>query len=307
VGRPSGGRASSNGKLARQPEWRDDAWVGGVAGRSPRLAVPADRLAVGDQMWLRTEGPVDGITAQAVLDGIPAATVLLDGRGLIAAVNHSWIEFCVKNGGEVAAVSPPADYIAACAGATPTSTAREVVDGITAVLHGSLDRFDFEYPCHGPDIERWFRMTATPVPHGVLVIHHDISGEYARVSQWLASTATTILELDPQANAVYVNAAWARLARRPARQLLGPHWAEHLDPDQASLLVGAVLAVAESGGDVSLDVRVPDHERQLWIRFAVNPYLDSHGTLRRITLVGIDVTAEHGPGNGEDHDVGAPL
>lgn len=238
---------------------------------------------------------MDGLSAQALLDGIPAAAVVLDGRGRIAAVNRSWTEFCIKNGGHLTAVSPPTDYIAACTGATPTSSAREVVDGITAVLQRRLDRFDFEYPCHGPDLERWFRMTVTPVPHGVLIIHHDITGEYARVSSWLASTATVILELDRHANATYVNAAWARLAQRPTRQLLGPHWAEHLDPEEANLLVGTVLEASDTGQDRTLDIWVPGQDRRVWLRLAVNPYLDAHGMLRRTTLVGIDVTAEHDP------------
>jgi PAS domain-containing protein len=236
-------------------------------------------------------GPLSEITVQALLDGIPASVVLVDQQGRIAAVNRNWVEFCTKNGGDLAAVSPPADYIAACAGATPTSTAREVVDGVTGVLHRTVDRFDFEYPCHGPDIERWFRMTVTAVPQGVLVMHQDISAEYPRVSRWLAATPIAIVELDPQANAVYVNAAWAALARRPTRQLLGRRWAEHLDPERSRLLLDAVHGAAHSGRHVTLDVWLPDHDRRLRMRFTVTPYQDDYGTLRRITLVGLDVAA----------------
>lgn len=235
----------------------------------------------------------DAITAQAVLDGIPASAVLLDRQGRIVAINHRWVEFCIKNGGQIAAVGPPTDYIAACAGAHPASTAREVIDGITGVLQRTLERFDFEYPCHGPDSERWFRMTVTPVPHGALIIHHDITGEYARISRWLASTSLVLLELDPSANAVYVNAAWAARARLPVRRLLGPHWTEHLDADQAEILVDAVHRVAQSGRDDTVDIRLPDHDRPTWMRLTVTAYLDDHGTLRRLTLIGIDVTERH--------------
>jgi PAS domain-containing protein len=240
----------------------------------------------------------DDITAQAVLDGIPASAVLLDGRGRIAAVNRSWVEFCIKNGGDVAAVDPPADYIAACAGADPASTAREVVDGITGVLQRTLDRFDFEYPCHGPEVERWFRMTVTPVPHGAMVIHHDITGEYARVSRWLASTSVVILELDPRGDAVYVNAAWASRARRPVRRLLGSHWAEHLDPEQSDRLLDAVHQVAETGRDLTVDICLPDHDQPVWMRFTVTAYFDDHGILRRLTVLGIDRTGQYAAGAG---------
>lgn len=237
----------------------------------------------------------EGITAQAVLDGIPDSAVLLDGRGRITAVNRAWTDFCVKNGGDVAAVTPPADYIAACTNAKPATTAREVVDGITSVLNRALDRFDFEYPCHGPDIERWFRMTVTAVPEGVLVMHHDISSEYARVGRWLASTSLVVLELDPQANAVYVNAAWAALARRPTRHLLGAHWADHLEPDQVEVLLDAVRDAGETGRGATVEVRVPGHDRHVHLRFTVDPYIDVHGVLRRITLIGAEVSGT-GPG-----------
>lgn len=236
---------------------------------------------------------VEAITAQAVLDGIPASAVLLDRRGRIVAVNRGWVEFCLNNGGDIAAVRPPADYITACAGANPASTAREVVDGITGVLQRTLNRFEFEYPCHSPETERWFRMTVTPVPDGAMVIHHDITGEYARISRWLASTSVVILELDPSGNAVYVNSAWAGHARLPVRRLLGAHWLEHLDPDQSDTLLDAVHKVARTGRDLTVDVRLPDHERPIWMRFTVNADFDDLGILRRVTLLGIDITEQH--------------
>jgi PAS domain S-box-containing protein len=241
----------------------------------------------------RNRDPVEAITAQEVLDGIPASAVLLDRRGRIVAVNRSWVEFCIKNGGDVAAVGPSVDYVLACAGANPTSSAREVVDGITGVLQRTINRFDFEYPCHAPETERWFRMTVTPVPHGAMVIHHDITGEYARVSRWLASTSVVILELDPSGNAVYVNSAWASRARLPVRRLLGSHWAEHLDPDQLDTLLDAVHHVAQTGRDLTVDVRLPDHDRSVWMRLTVSAYFDDHSTLRRLTVFGIDVTEQH--------------
>ena len=233
---------------------------------------------------------MDDVTGQAVLDGIPAAAVLLDASGRIAAVNRAWLQFCVSNGGDVAAVSPPADYLAACAATTLDSTVREVGDGITAVTRGGLPRFEFEYPCHGPTVERWFRMTATPIPGGVLVIHHDISGEYARVSRWLATTPIAIVELDAQGDAVYVNAAWSRQAGQPTHSLLGSRWADHLGSDRRGQLLEAVHETVASHRDRTIEVSVPNPGQQLWMRYVISPYADDHGTLRRISVVGLDIT-----------------
>src|SRR3954464_12607013 len=233
---------------------------------------------------------MDDVTAQAVLDGIPASAVLLDASGRITAVNRAWLQFCVSNGGDVAAVSPPADYMAACAATALDSTVREVVEGITAVTSGGLPRFEFEYPCHGPTVERWFRMTATPIPGGVLVIHHDISGEYARVSRWLATTPIAIVELDAQGDAVYVNAAWSQQAGQPTRSLLGSRWADPLGDGRGQLLE-AVHEAAAPHRARTIEVSVPSPGQQLWMRFVISPYTDDHGTLRRISIVGLDITA----------------
>jgi DNA-binding CsgD family transcriptional regulator len=50
--------------------------------------------------------------------------------------------------------------------------------GIKAVLTGQETLVEFDYPCHSPDVQRWYRFQATPLREGdarVLVCHHDVS------------------------------------------------------------------------------------------------------------------------------------
>jgi PAS domain S-box-containing protein len=51
--------------------------------------------------------------------------------------------------------------------------------GITAVLDGKLRSYSHEYPCHSPDVQRWFHMHVTPFEGakivGAVVTHTDIT------------------------------------------------------------------------------------------------------------------------------------
>jgi PAS domain-containing protein len=153
------------------------------------------------------------LTPQSLLDAIPASAVVVDRNGRIQMTNRHWRQFCVDEGGRLASVSPPGDYLRVCD--------QETADGIRAVLDRRLDRFEVEYPCHGPDAERWFRMIVTPLEEAALVVHVNITGEYERVSRWLHTTVSPMIELDPRGSAVFVNQAWADLQRAPRAALLG--------------------------------------------------------------------------------------
>ena len=223
-------------------------------------------------------------TADMLLDAVPAPAVVVDIAGRIRFANQRWVQFCIDNGGRPDAVSPPADYLAAC---DPHTAA-----GLRAVLAGEADYFETEYPCHGPTVERWFRMVATSLAGGALVVHLDITGEYVRVSRWLETTPSAIIELGPGGDAVFVNQAWSRYMRVPRRSLLGGNWADHLPGEDRERLIGAVEASVADHTDRTIDIALPMEDGSInWIRFLISAYTDDYGRLRRVSLVGMDVTA----------------
>lgn len=223
-------------------------------------------------------------SAQGLLDAIPASAVVVDRCGRIQLVNRRWLRFCTEEGGQLDSATPPKDYLEVCD--------QDTADGIRAVLEGQLDHFEVEYPCHGPDIERWFRMIVTPLDAGALIVHVDITGEYARVSRWLETTSSPMIELDPSGDAVFVNQAWADLLQAPRRSLLGAGWAEGLGDEDRQCLARVVQATASDGTDRTVDVTLTSDEGEpLCIRFLVSAYCDGYRQLRRISLVGMDVTA----------------
>lgn len=104
---------------------------------------------------------------------------MLDGSGVIVYVNSAWAKFAIEN----ASLDPNAylvhNYIdarvrASCAGDT---FAREAAEGIKAVIAGALPSFGQKYPCHSPELERWFLISATRASVGsdIVIAHSDIT------------------------------------------------------------------------------------------------------------------------------------
>jgi len=72
-------------------------------------------------------------------------------------------------------------YIEQCQNAFRESEREQIIciqDGIMAVLAGSSDTFQIEYPCNTPTEERWFLMSVNPLQggkKGVVVSHENIT------------------------------------------------------------------------------------------------------------------------------------
>lgn len=118
---------------------------------------------------------------QATIDALSAHIVVLDDGGGIIAVNEAWRAFGRDNGWTGTDFGVGSNYLTVCEQAARDGD--EVADaigaGLRALLAGTQDRFDSEYPCHSPRRERWFRLQATRFDregrtHAVIA-HQDVS------------------------------------------------------------------------------------------------------------------------------------
>jgi two-component system, chemotaxis family, CheB/CheR fusion protein len=103
---------------------------------------------------------------QAVLDALVEHVAVLDVQGYITMINQAWRGFALDNGDPSAGDRLiGANYLLACQGSVgPDGVyAQKAAQGLKAVLDGQLARFSMEYPCHGPDEQRWFQMNVTPL------------------------------------------------------------------------------------------------------------------------------------------------
>lgn len=123
--------------------------------------------------------------ARSTLDGLTAHIAILDETGTILAVNRSWRDFATANSRPTNSVSvnveEGANYLSICKKSVGPSSDEgpAAAAGIRAVLAKTLPEFTIEYPCHGPDEERWFLMRVTPFPgdgpRRVVVAHEDVT------------------------------------------------------------------------------------------------------------------------------------
>jgi PAS domain S-box-containing protein len=161
---------------------------------------------------------IESRSVGVVLDAIPAHIALLDEHGVIVTVNAAWKRFACGNGMESPDFGVGRDYPGLCDAVGDDDAARAAA-GIRSVLGAQSPEACVEYPCHSPSEQRWFRMTATPLPAaslggrgiGALVMHVDISErKRAEFAQLFEQTDAFIIVLDAQGLIETVNPAFTR-------------------------------------------------------------------------------------------------
>lgn len=136
--------------------------------------------------------PFNGRWLQQILDAMTEHIAVLDEKGRIVMVNQTWRRFAEGNGSPDVGW-PGMSYLEVCRrGATAAGEegrqARIVLEGLQAVLAGKLPHFQWEYPCHSPQQERWFVLNATPLtgsPGGAVVTHIEITDRKLREQEIL--------------------------------------------------------------------------------------------------------------------------
>ena len=137
---------------------------------------------------------------QSILASLESHLAVLDKTGRIVAVNNAWLDYGRKNG----AASPEAigvgvNYLGVCRPAAEQGyeKAREMYEGIQAVLQGAKPYFEVEYPCHSPTEQHWFLMSVMPLlgdDKGIVVSHKEVT-ELKKVENALQDALSEIEEL----------------------------------------------------------------------------------------------------------------
>ncbi len=126
-----------------------------------------------------------------VIEALPGHVALLDRNGVITAVNEGWRRFARANGYRDEDYGVGGSYLASFDGGKgdPDRYARGALRAIEEVLSGAVICASFDYPCHAPDRQQWFRMVVSPWPAaaptkepgaeiaGALVMHFDVTEE----------------------------------------------------------------------------------------------------------------------------------
>lgn len=108
-----------------------------------------------------------------VLNSLDFNVAVLAKDGRIIAVNQEWTRFARENGGTPEKTGVGTNYLEVCRVEAP-----EAFDGLQAILTGTLEHFELEYPCHSPNEQRWFVMRVSPLGRergGLIVAHLNIT------------------------------------------------------------------------------------------------------------------------------------
>ena len=166
---------------------------------------------------------------QSTVDALPAHVAILDGAGLIVAVNAAWRRFAEAHGYRGADHGVGTSYLAVCEAAAMYPETVNIAAGLRALAAGTETELRVEYSWRREgDPSRWFQLRATRFEAGsglrIVLAHEDIT-ETKRGEAALRALTGRLLDVQDQER------------RRIAREL---------HDSTAQNLLGASLGVARA-------------------------------------------------------------
>jgi PAS domain S-box-containing protein len=268
--------------------------------------VPGRNLAILRDVTERTESEH---YLQAVLDSLTSHIAVLDGAGVIVAVNRAWTAFAQANGDPTLVhTGIGVNYFEAVRrGQDADAAVRDILAGLAAVMAGTLPSYSIEYPCFRGERHDWFLLTATPLANGrrrgIVVAHQDITlrkqAEDALRRQAQETLALVEHNPDPvgrfdrQLRHLYVNAAVEQATGRPASAFLGKTNRElkTMPPEIVDLWEATQTQVFATGREQTIQFvhSGKEHYTVYETRFA--PEYSVDGRVETILSISRDVTA----------------
>ncbi len=182
---------------------------------------------------------------QSVLDALSDHVAVLDEQGQIVAVNAAWRKFACQNGYNSPNYGIGSNYLEVCDQSAVLSSreAPLIARAIRGIIHGQMDEFQMEYPCHTPLKRQWFtvRVSRFRWYHHtrVIVAHHDITDlkqaqiELAqskrRLEAILDNVNNGILTIDGRGTILTANRAAARIFGTDIASLLHTNLSQLID------------------------------------------------------------------------------
>ncbi|MCB2173789.1 PAS domain-containing protein [bacterium] len=223
---------------------------------------------------------------QATLDSLSATIAIIDQDGVILFVNRSWREFAKKNGADPDWVSEGCSYFLVCeeSAANGCSEARSFVEQTKGLLSGTVQEFVLEYPCHGPEEQRWFQVRVTRLiqdpDNRIVVAHEDISS--IKKTQIELKNREILLDsiVNVSPNLVFVKDRTGRylIANEALAAMYGMQPDEMIGCDDVQLISGQGLPSVEQEKFQRDDRRVFVSREPLFI--GEEPFTDHRSNLR---------------------------
>lgn len=170
----------------------------------------------------------------AVLDALPEQIPVLDGDGVIVAVNNAWRQSSfdhLRTGLGDREVDLGVNYLDICSNAQGAGSegAAAAGEGIGGVLAGTRKQFQMEYSCHTAGRKRWFSMTVSPLAHGwrgAVVVHLEMTERHEtearlRIAAKAFESSEGMMVTDSRGMILKVNQAFTRITGYTADEAIG--------------------------------------------------------------------------------------
>lgn len=262
-----------------------------------------------------------------LLNALPAHIALLDGQGIIVAVNDAWTHFSSHHVLQGGGYKPGTHYLNLCSKARGDGAAEAVhlAEAIRSILIGTSSSFSVEYPCvelrdKGAPM-RWFLVTVTPLtislsladsslaqtPNekacGAVIVHQDITAERQakqdlKNSEWrfrqMAENIRDVFFLaDAHSNGIlYISPAYETIWGRSCASLYAEpqSWLDAIHPDDQVSTIEKYRRGSLTG-KFEYEYRIvrPDNTIR-WMEMRASPIRDDGGKLVRIAGIVADIT-----------------
>jgi diguanylate cyclase (GGDEF)-like protein/PAS domain S-box-containing protein len=250
----------------------------------------------------------------SILDSLTEQVAVIDGDGVITAVNASWRQFATENNvTNFAQFDVGANYLGVCAAAKGLLNGDEAPDvqaGIKSVLAGTADEFTLEYPCHSPTEQRWFILHGLPLKgqhKGAVLIHQNVTERHqaekalrtseAHFRMLAENMADVVWKADREMRFTYINDADQRLRGFAREEVIGRPIADTLTAEGKVMLAKLIeeRRQMEARGDKGRSVRfeIPQVRKdgsEMWFDILTMPTYDANNQINGFQGIGRDVT-----------------
>ena len=198
------------------------------------------------------------MTYRSVIDALCSEIAVIDGDGTILAVNNAWNDFAAESGvANLVRVGVGQNYLAACEAAARAGDpfGERTLAGLKAVLDGTLNEFTLEYPCHAPDKQRWFLLSASPwrFGRGAAVSHTEITRRVlaektlrqseAHYRALIENEVDVVTILKPDGTIMFESPALERILGYTPEELVGRNVFEFIHPGDIEMIRGEIERV----------------------------------------------------------------
>jgi PAS domain S-box-containing protein len=248
--------------------------------------------------------PNRGALSQSIVDAVAELIVVLDGQGVIIMTNRSWDRFARENQSETPdRGGVGVNYLEICRAASGESSqdAKEVLAGLERVLSGAEQYFEFEYPCHAPTAQRWFRVKAYQLERsggGAVLVHVDVTARKdlerevrqheERFRLALENSPVVVFNQDRELRYTWINSPVMQWAEQ---DYLGRTDMEILGGSEGQWLTAIKRAVIDTGVKTRLETSVTFQGEVRHFDLNVAPLRGQDGTVQGITCACTDITS----------------